>query len=98
MIGSMEPITDAHPLTAHAQGMRGFLDPLKTLMPSGKGIPMSNPNGAMIRNVIKTLVIVGRLKRKLSRCEAKPYSGDRKEMLKSTSLCFLLNGVIHSEK
>lgn len=94
MIGNMEPSTDAHPLTAHAQGIMGFFDPIRTLIPRGKGIPMSNPIGAMTRNVIKTLGNVGRLKRKFSRCEEKPYSGVRKEILMRISLCFMLNGVI----
>ena len=61
MVGRMEPRTEAHPLVAQAHGMRAFLESVSILTPRGKGMPMRRPRGAMMMDVARSLVVMGRL-------------------------------------
>ncbi len=44
---TMEPVTDAYPLTPHSHGTRSGLVAPTARIPAGNGIPMSRPSGAM---------------------------------------------------
>jgi len=51
----MEPKTEAQPLAAQAQGIRTRLEPLSSRIPRGKGIPKTNPRGAISKKEVSSL-------------------------------------------
>jgi len=60
MVGRMDPRTEAHPFTAHAQGIKGLREPVSNLTPRGKGIPMRKTRGAIKIAVASSLAAMGR--------------------------------------
>ncbi len=60
IVGRMDPRTEAHPFTAHAQGIKGLREPVSNLTPRGKGMPIRKPRGAIRIDVAMSLAAIGR--------------------------------------
>jgi len=63
IMGSIDPKTEAHPLTAQAQGIKTRREPLSNRIPKGKGIPKTNPRGNISKKEITSLAAKGRPRR-----------------------------------
>lgn len=75
IIGSIDPITEAHPFAAQAQGISSFSKFESILTPRGKGIPKRSPNGNMISGVTRNLVAMDKPRRARRNGDINPYKG-----------------------